>query len=211
MNRAALLGPQTRISEEARIAAEHLVEPRFDNPLSIGSAEAGIAERAPGDAQSVGGARAWNNARAEIGVVLGARAGAQRQPRQRPPLGIQKTCLIVAPHVEADIAHEAVLDFVLVSRGQSKSMNQIRRLRHKPRAVVLLERGRQANEIEFTAVGFEAAQLVMPVGSGGELGMEIRTKIVQSDVACGVRRHELRLAGSARVTVIVPQSQTYTR
>ena len=100
MHRPALFGKRKGLPGKAGIVAEGLVESRFHDPLSVGGVQARVAKRALCDAQGIGRARARHDARSEIGVVFGARAGIQRQPRNRLPAHIEKARLIVAAHVQ---------------------------------------------------------------------------------------------------------------
>ena len=84
---------------KTRIGAEGLIESRLDDSLPVRCVQARVAECALRHAQGVGRARARHHARAEVGVVFGARAGVEREPRNRLPARVEKARLIVAPRV----------------------------------------------------------------------------------------------------------------
>ena len=99
VKRSALLRRKRRIAGKTRIVSERLIESRFDDALPVRGVQPSVAKRALRDAQSVGSACARNDARAEVGIILGARADVERQPRDRLPARVEKARLIVAPRV----------------------------------------------------------------------------------------------------------------
>ena len=58
---------------------------------------------------------------------------------------------------------------------------------------------------------FGAAQLVMPVRAGRKFRMQARVEILHGDRVGEVRRHEQRLAGSARFAVVITQGEANAR
>src|ERR1700730_5972648 len=211
VNGPALLGKQIGISWKAGIGAERLIKSRLDDALAVRGAKTRVTERALCYPQRVCDPRARHNARPKIGVVFGACARAQCQPRNRLPPRIEKAGLIVATHMQADVADETIFDFVFVTGGNAEPVNQVRGLPRETGAVVLIEGREERIDIQFAKVELGAAQLMMPVGAADELRACVPAEIVKANALREVWRLEDRRARSSRGADVVTQGEVHAR
>ncbi len=82
-------------------------------------------------------------------------------------------------------------------------MDEVRGLRRETGAVVLIKGWENRVDIQFAKVGLDGVQLMMPVGTAGELRMGVPAEIVKANAVRGIYRIEHRWARSARGTDVV--------
>src|SRR5258705_13121590 len=105
--------------------------------------------------------------------------------------------------MQTDVADESIFDFIFVAGSNTEPMDEVRGLRRETGAVVLIKGWENRVDIQFAKVRLDDVQLMMPVGTGGELRLGVPAEIVK---AISVRRIywiEHRCARSARGTDVV--------
>src|SRR4029077_7764672 len=189
----------------ARIGVKGFKDGGFFDALSVRNSGARVSQETLGIAEGIDGADAGHNARAEIGVFLGAGSGAEGEARDGRPTNVGEAGLIFAARVEAaEVIWVGVFHFVLISGGGGTLAEGIGGLFEEAGAIELggFEKVEIRKAVGVQETRFHPGDAVDPVGTGLEGPAEIAGKLtfIVEGRGIGKTRTEESLARSAGQT-----------